>query len=339
MEARSALAETTQLSEEGVELALRDHLEIDATHEERASLRAWCNEAPRCHVVLSAHVCTAALRAIALALETAPEVIVKPSRRDPVLATLLVRELAKRGVAISLSPGLDASPGDEVHAYGSDASLSSLRRRLPSGVRFRGHGSGFGFAVIGAEDSFDVGSAALARDIAVFDQRGCLSPRFVLLIGSTEAARAFAHATNDALLELGARVPRGVLDEPERASVATFRASYAAIGEVWSNRDHVVAFAEELPSLELPPAARTLLVIGVPNAAAAARLVSPLSRYVTTLGTVGKITDLTAPTPTAEAELAREVLTLSGAARGVRLAVLGRMQRPPLDGPVDRRHP
>ncbi|MBL8741026.1 MAG: proline dehydrogenase, partial [Myxococcales bacterium] len=126
IEARARLLPTSGLSREGLELALTEHLETDASPAERERLLAWARDgvgpSARCHVVLSANVVTAALRAIVLGLVSAPEVRVKPSRREPALAPLLVAEIAPllSSGELALVDSLDVAPGDQVHAYGRD---------------------------------------------------------------------------------------------------------------------------------------------------------------------------------------------------------------------------
>ncbi len=77
-EARAALLETAGLSREGLELALRHHLETAASAAELDALVAGASTAPRCHVVLSASVCVAPLRALALALACSETIRLKP---------------------------------------------------------------------------------------------------------------------------------------------------------------------------------------------------------------------------------------------------------------------
>lgn len=330
-EVRAGLAATSSLSSPGVELALSDHLEVAASAADRASLIAWSRgsqprlAAPaRCHVVLSAHVCTAALRAIALALESAQEVVVRPSRRDPVLATLITRELASRGVPITLSSELSARAGDVVHAYGSDRTLADIARSLPEGVRLRAHGSGIGVALVGGDADLAVAAAELARDVVPFDQRGCLSPRVALTLGSFERGLAFAREVSRALARSATSVPRGVLDGAERAEVSRFRATCEALGEVFEDRDHLVAMVDGPDHLLLPPAARVMLVAPIATTARARDLLEPLRRSLTTLGWSG--------------EEARSCLhNALRPAVSSRIVPLGLMQRPPLDGPVDLR--
>ena len=58
---------------------------------------------------------------------------------------------------------------------------------------------------------------ALAEDVVVFDQRGCLSPRFALVEGDDARALAFAEALHDELEALDANIPRGDVPGPRRA--------------------------------------------------------------------------------------------------------------------------
>jgi hypothetical protein len=325
VEVREALTREGALSREGVELALREHLE---TKLDEDAILARVGEAERCHVVLSANVCTAALRAFVLAVLTSRDVVVRPSRRDPTLATVLVREaagpLGAHGATLALVGELGADdsprargavrPGDEVHAYGGDAALEAIRRGLPPGTLLRAHGPGFGVALVGADLDLEAAAAGLTRDVVVFDQRGCLSPRLAIVEGGAERALAFARAVSVSLGGAAQLVPRGPLDVSTRAELSTFARTASATGELFEDRDCLVAFDPEPSSLELPPPARALWCVPG-DLTAPAEWLSPFIESLTNLGgSVGW------------RRLDR-----------VRRAPLGAMQRPPLDGPVDYR--
>jgi hypothetical protein len=327
-EARQGLLATSGLSRAGIELALTEHLETDPSPEEISALVAAAGTAPRCFALLAANVCTAALRAVAFAAATAPVVVVRPSRRDPVIAGLLVRGLAAdpafaaAGGRIGLLEACarPASPGDEVHAYGSDAAVESLTAALPDGVVVRKHGTGMGIAVIGATEDEEEAAAALARDVVPFDQRGCLSPRMALVEGDVERAAAFAKALDAALRALDERVPRGPLDDATRAEIAMYRASIEAVGDFREGPGHAVGLDPAPRALVLPPPARVVHVAPA-TARQASALLETWARYVTSIG--GD-----------DGDLARAVRATAPRARA---APLGEMQRPPLDGPVDLR--
>ncbi|NUO47511.1 MAG: proline dehydrogenase, partial [Polyangiaceae bacterium] len=324
-EARLQLLDTTGLSPAGVDLALRHHLETAATDDELASLLSAVGAAPRCHVVLAANVCTAACRAIALATATSERVVVRPSRRDPGLAPTFVRELARNerflraGGAIASASELDAEPGDEVHAYGSDDSIRAIRGALPPGVVYRGHGTGIGLAVVSSASDVDAAAAAVASDIVAFDQKGCLSPRIAIVVGDVARGEAFSIALHQALARAAASVPRGELDARARSEVAAFRSLASSLGSVREEHDHLVAFFPD--ALPVPPPHRTISVTAVSDAAAGEKLLSPVLRFLTTIG----------------GDLQDDATRFLAALRGVRRSTLGRMQKPAFDGPVDRR--
>ncbi|MCC6526433.1 MAG: proline dehydrogenase [Polyangiaceae bacterium] len=329
-EARAALAVATGLSRAGIDLALRSHLEHSPSAAELDALLSGAERAPRCSVVLAANVCTAALRALACAVACAPLVCVRPSRRDGVLAGLLVRE-AQHLAAYAPEPGtepplelvteLRAAPGELVHAYGSDATLARLERALPPGVELRAHGSGFGLAAVGADSDLSEAARALAADVVPFDQAGCLSPRVALVAGGAARAEDFALRLDTALDAAARVVPRGVLAPATQAALARFEATFAAVGLARASASHVVGFDPAPEVLVLPPAARAVLVVAA-EPARVAGLVGPYAAALTALGAVG------------DRNLADAVAALAPHARR---SALGAMQRPPFDGPVDLR--
>jgi hypothetical protein len=321
-EARERLAPTSGLSAEGLELALTAHLETSPSPADLDALVRAASPAPRCHLVLSANVCTAALRAVACAVASAPAVLVRPSRRDPALTALLVRELS----ADPAFPGTIAEvaeiapePGDEVHLYGSDASLAAIAARLPPGAVVRAHGTGLGVAVV--EGAVLPAAEALARDVVAFDQRGCLSPRAALVHGGEPRALAFAEALHAELTALGARLPRGPLDVGTQAEITRYRSTLEALGVVREGPHHLVGLDPAPRALLLPPPARVVHVVPATPADVDA-LLGPWAPFLTVVGADD------------EGDLARAARALAPRARN---AALGQMQRPPLDGPVDLR--
>ena len=325
-EARAVLPEATGLTSETVELALREHFETSPTDAEIDALLASTGNAAVCHVVLSANVCTAPLRAIALAVATSPRVYVKPSRRDPVVTELLVRllvddpEFVAEG-HLEIVETVCPESGHELHIYGSDATIVALTSNLPEGVVVRAHGTGIGLAVVGGATNLDVAAEAIARDVIVFDQRGCLSPRFVLIEGDVLRGERFVEAIYVTLDKLSLRYPRGKLDEAFFAEIAQYRATMQAIGSYSSGASFAVGFDPEPRALVLPPAARIVHVVAA-QAHEVRALLEPWARYVTAVG----VDDAGA--------LSTAVLSLVPEARR---SELGAMQTPLFDGPVDKR--
>ncbi len=266
------------------------------------------------HIVLAASVATAPLRAVALPLlRGAQSVRVRPSRRQSALVRTLCAQPAWSSVTVTDT--LAPQPGDLVVAYGADTTLREIRESLPDGVNFEGHGHGLGIAVVGPTVDAD----ALARDVADHDQRGCLSPQGVYVVGDAEDARGVAETLHAALY---AQPPRGTLDAEESARVMQWhgRMAVGAAG-LLRGPQHAVAWFDT-PTRVNSPGGRAIAVVPVASVAEAMNCVQTDVPWLTCVGTAG----LTEPV----------TLTLGATPRVV---PIGTMQDPAMDGPEDPRTP
>lgn len=321
MVAREKLPRSTGLSPEGVDYALAHCLEHEVARGTLSSLTRKAPRARRAHVLLSSNVFTAAFRAIALALCQSEKVTVRPSRREPVM-THLLHEAS--GGAFEISGELKPESGDHFWAYGSDDTLATIARRLPSGVQFHGHGYGLGLAIFregAALRAADIERAAraLSFDICAFDQRGCLSPRILLIDGS----RAFAESVCDALVtQLDAReteIPRGQLTNEEAADARWHTDTLRFVGSFAPAGKGMVFLDPETDRIVLPPVGRYLSVTVTRDVVP---LVRRIGDRVTTIGFFepGHLPGL-----------------LRDAIGDRRFVDVGQMQKPVFDGPVDLR--
>jgi hypothetical protein len=318
--ARATLPLATGLSPEGVVLGLEHHLETSPGPGEIDSLLRSVPPARNAHVILSAGVFVGAHRAIALALAAAGTVYVKPSRRETEMARLLA--LAAPG-SFTLVDAIDARPGDIVFAYGTDESLRAIRANLAPSVVFRGHGPGIGVA--GVELSSSSGReiheacGLISDDVVPFDQRGCLSPRIVFVVGSEPQVLRFGEALAESLAAREREIPRGRILAEEAAQAVryrdtmTFAGAIFAAGSAWVGVD----LCGELSVV--PPAGRNVHVARSTDIRAS---ISTIAHSVTVAGILG------------DDSFTARVAELLPRARRCRL---GFMQRPPFDGPVDLR--
>ncbi len=315
--ARELLPASTGLSPAGVELALSEFLETSATEAELRSLCESAGSAPRSHVLLSANVFVAALRALALAFAASPKVHVRASRREPVMAELLHE--ATRGM-FRLEEELAPSPGDHVWAYGSDATLSALHAELPAGVTLHPHGSGMGLSIIEQAATVKVEPLVdrLAKDVVAFDQRGCLSPRAALVFGDADFAESIAKELSYALSRWERHVPRGELAPEEAADLAVYRDAMAYAAQLFPAGKGFVGLDSEVNRLLIPPVGRNLHICRVDSLEST---IAGLKGLITCVALEG------------EASLPALAEVLPDA----RIAKIGMAQCPPLDGPVDRR--
>ena len=318
----AAIVESTGLSAEGVELGLTKHVEVEAGDADLAALVERAGDLPRVAVVLSANVFVGALRAIAIARAASDEVVVRPSRRDPAFARALVEEANALGdMHVRITDDLDIGSVEEgeIHVYGRDETIAEMRKHARPAVRLRGHGSGMGVAWITAAADLEEAARGLADDVVVFDQRGCLSPRIALVLGDEARASALADALHAELERLDVSVPRGAVPAEERAAAGRYIATMTYACRALVGSEHAIGIAPPGAPLVLPPPYRTLHVAACSSLEEAAKLLAPLAKGLVTIGSD-------------DAGSAR-LLAPSWA----RIAALGMMQRPPLDGPVDLR--
>ena len=318
----AAIVDSTGLSPEGVELGLTKHVELEASDAELAALVERAGDAARVAVVLSANAFVGALRAIALARAASDDVVVRPSRRDPAFARALVdaaRALGDTNVRVDEELDVASIEGGEIHVYGRDETIADVRKRARPAARVRGHGSGMGVAWL--SESVDVGAAArgLADDVVVFDQRGCLSPRIVLVHGDEARAASFADALHADLERLDVSIPRGAVPADERAAAGRYVATMTYACRVLVGTQHAVGVAPAGAPLVLPPPYRNVHVAACASLEDAKTVLAPFATAIVTIGS----------DDTTSARLL--------APAWARIASLGRMQRPPLDGPVDLR--
>lgn len=321
--ARAQLPAVTGLSRENVVWALDNALEVD---EVNWDLNRLCERTPECqraHVLLSSNVFVAALRAIAIAIAAAPEVHVRPSRREPLMVELLAEAAPGQ---FQIEEQLQPLAGDHVWLYGSDETLLQLRESLPETAFLHAHGNGYGVVLVRDDEVGELDRCrslanAIVTDVVPFDQRGCLSPRVVLVEGERVRAEWLWRALVIAMTEREQQIPVGELSADERADINRYRDTLRVAGEVLAAGSGVVSFEmHDLPWI-LPPVGRVLHVRTTANAI---EDLKPEAAKLTTIGVASPTT-----------KRARELQQIFP---HVRIAELGRMQRPRLDGPVDLRN-
>lgn len=118
-----------------------------------------------------------------------------------------------------------------VTATGSDATLRSIRDRLPLRCRFVGHGHRLSFGFVSGEMLSTYSVRRVVRDavadIVAWNQLGCLSPHvFYVQDDGVVNPEGFAEALADGLAEHEAVDPRGTIPDEEAAAIAARRAVY-----------------------------------------------------------------------------------------------------------------
>jgi hypothetical protein len=248
-------------------------------------VRQAASEAGPVLVVLASNLPGLAVQPLLPALLLRRPVLLKSPSAEPLFAPAFLTALARReprlagAVAAATWPGGDAEleapilfKVGTVLAYGEREALDDLERRAPGKVI--GYGPKTSLAVIGAEVDPYEAAEGLARDIALFDQRGCLSVAAVYAEGD---AAAFAERLGDALAELARRWPPGPSTRPVTAAVQHLRLE-AEMRGLWQSslplRDGTVIVDPD-PQLCPSPGLRTVRVHPLDDLSRLAGLLEP----------------------------------------------------------------
>lgn len=257
-------------------------------------------------------------------------VVARPASRDPLTVRVAAESVRARDRELwdalalvdfghhdheALAAFLSA---DCVVATGSDATVAAVAGQTRGTLVSRGHR--LSLAVIGEDADLEAASNALAVDVALWDQLGCLSPIAAYVVGEPAATRRTAKALADALERTEEALPRGVVPTEaaaqishERAEAELRGAAGGAVslhtGDTWT----VVAEADARP--RPAPLHRFVRVHPVPDVGTLADALAPYSAHLAAIGCAGA----TLPSP-------------YGASR---ICPLGQMQAPPLSWQQD----
>ncbi|MEO6027897.1 MAG: acyl-CoA reductase, partial [Candidatus Binatia bacterium] len=234
--------------------------------------------------------------------------LVKPAAREPFLPALLVDSIVsvapelRRAVALAPWRGgtaeLDttaAREADLILAYGRNATLDALAARGPR--RLLRFGQRLSLALIARTAATRATAATLARQTALFDQQGCLSPQIVCLEESSPAETdRFAAALADDLAAVEQELPRAPLTLGESAAVWRFveqqrwrsqeGAAIVVHGGV-DGRPSVVC--DRTSALVMSPTFRHLVLVPVPTLASAEAVLRPLAGMIEGIGYAGPL--------------------------------------------------
>ena len=151
---------------------------------------------------------------------------------------------ALRGL-VEVSPDLPPEwlkHADAVVVFGTDLTVETFRKLVREDQIFVGYGNRWSGAVIFSDEDFS-SVVPLVRDVALYDQMGCLSAQIVWLHESVDALKYGAKFSAE-LERYVRKNPTEKMSVEDRASVARWRsdAEWKALsgGRVWLSRDEPV---------------------------------------------------------------------------------------------------
>jgi hypothetical protein len=257
---------------------------------------------------------------------------------EPKLGACL--ELAEwRGGSEALEAALFAE-ADCLTATGTDETLTALRTRLPHRARFLGYGHRVSFAFIGngvlSGPEVRKTIERVARDVAAWNQLGCLSPHVVYVQnGGTVPPELFAELLAQELARREETEPRGELPVEIAAGISSrrkiyeMRAAHSPDTRLWSSPNSTAwtVVYEVDPRFQLSCLHRFIYVKSVGDLTGALQNAEAVRGKVSTVGVAApeeRLQDLAS-------ELGRWGVT--------RVCPLGRMQNPSLAWRHDGRPP
>lgn len=240
-------------------------------------------------------------------------VLLKPGRGDALLPELFLQGLEEEAAVETSARALfdaagcvrwDGGAGGSVEeralraagsvvAYGSLATMAELRRRLPATTPLVEYGHRISLALVGDRPGAQL-PRQVATAVAAFDQRGCVCPHRIYILGGLPAARALAEGVAEALVALAAEVPIGPLDASVGSAVQQLRGTLqlrAAAGEaveVHEGADAAWTVAVE-PEMTFAPSClgRTILITPLDDLTSLDSILADVGPVLQTVGVDG----------------------------------------------------
>ncbi len=286
---RPTLARFSGLSPAGLDAALAAVLGGVRGAAARSLFSASARRSPEglVAVFLAGNLPALAVQPLLAALAVRRPVLLKSPSSEPLFAPAFVRALHRRSpelvdaVAAICWRGGDVAierpvlaAADTVAAYGDRATLDSLAARAAG--RCLEYGPRASVAVVGADRVDEPTAAGLAADIALLDQRGCLSVQAIYTDGD---GRRLADLTANALSDRARRWPPGPPDPVAASGVHQLRADARMRGLYAPSLDLLAGtvVVEPLPRFEPSPGMRTVRIHPLPSLAAVVEALAPAS--------------------------------------------------------------
>lgn len=191
--------------------------------------------------IFSGNVPGVAVTALVRSLLVKAATLGKTAAGEPFFPALFARGVAEEDaglgacIAVARWPGGDAAleaialeRADAVVVYGGAEAVAEVRARTPASARFVGYGHRLSFGVV-AREALSTSSAAnaaalAARDVAFFDQQGCVSPHlFYVEEGGAVAPREWAALLAGAMAKIEQELPRGRVTPGEASAIRQLR--------------------------------------------------------------------------------------------------------------------
>ncbi|MDO8435001.1 MAG: acyl-CoA reductase [Candidatus Binatus sp.] len=207
-----------------------------ATLAERVTRRGARKQAELLGFIMAGNVAGAGLHEVAIALVAGATLLVKTASNEPIFFAEFVRTLADIDPEVASRIAVFSWPRDRIDltaahvancdlivAYGDDATIASIAARNLIGFGSRVSGAVVaGSAAISSQ--IDTMTDLLARDVAYFEQLGCLSPHHIFVVTPRpEIASKFANEMSVAFERLSKSMPPAKIPLIDAAKILSVR--------------------------------------------------------------------------------------------------------------------
>ena len=299
---------------------------------------------PLLFVVHAGNVPGVAVTAVIRGLLVRSGVLSKAPQEEPGLTALFCRNLYEEDpllgscVATTWWPAGEETPtwnawskrSGRVVAYGGEEAVRGVRSRLPAHLPMVVYGPKLGLGVLLPDvvPAHDRLTAAIAHDVCAYEQRGCVSPRLLYVLGgSAEAAEEFGERLGRALASELVRLPPPPVDAGSAVAIRALRSEAEFRGYGPGPESRVIGSEGDLswtviveaePRVETDGLPRVVRVHPVADLAGLEDVLRPLARRIQAIGYAGS---------DGAARLAELAVRLGVS----RLAPFGRVAWPPAD--------
>jgi len=211
---------------------------------------------------------------------------------------------------------------DCVIVYGSDETLTTLCNKIPVTTKAIRYGHRFSLGIVARESASKALAGKAALDIALYDQKGCLSPHlYYVESGGETSPLAFAQDLAQALQDLALHLPKSATSPGEAARIQQIRGALPLkSGAVFSSCDGLdwTVLYDPDPTLTCSPLSRSIWIKPVVDLSEVPPLLEP---YRLALQAIGY-----AIPEARQADLISKMAQIGGS----RMCPIGQMQKPPL---------
>tara|TARA_B100001123_G_scaffold317590_1_gene355846 strand:+ start:1470 stop:2879 length:1410 start_codon:yes stop_codon:yes gene_type:complete len=270
-----------------------------------------------CVQIVSGSVPGVGVTALIRSLLTKAPTLLKPGRGDVVLPVLFMQALAVvdqdladhvailywSGGSSDLERGV-LDRASVVTTYGGDESVESIRALTPVTKRFVAYHHRISVGVIGSQALTSGLVEQTARDVAyataVFDQRGCVSPRSIYVeSGGDTTPQAFAEYLASALESIENDLPGGHLELEEAAALHQVRGAAELLavsgspgGIYHGEKTSWTVIFDPDSKLRFDHVGRVVRVESIENLSDLIKRLRPDKEHIQSVGVAGMGTDL-----------------------------------------------